>query len=177
MSGAVVIVLAAGQGRRFRAAGGQVHKLDADLAGKTVLCRTLEAVQASGLACHLFAGDSDGMGGSIAAAVRATRDAPGWLILPGDMPLVAPATIRAVADALAESPVAVPSHKGRRGHPVGFAAICADALTSLTGDKGARTVVAAFGAREVETDDAGILLDIDTPVDLARAEVVLDTRL
>ncbi|MGH8803408.1 MAG: NTP transferase domain-containing protein, partial [Polaromonas sp.] len=49
----VVIVLAAGRGERFAASGGQVHKLDALLAGKRVLDHVLDAVRASGLPCHV----------------------------------------------------------------------------------------------------------------------------
>ena len=44
-----VIVLASGRGERFRAAGGSGHKLQAALAGATVLEHTLTAVRASGL--------------------------------------------------------------------------------------------------------------------------------
>ena len=40
------------------------------------------------------------MGTSIAAGVRASPDSAGWLVLPGDMPLVQPATLLAVARAL-----------------------------------------------------------------------------
>ena len=42
------------------------------------------------------------MGDSIAAAVRATAQAPGWLVLPGDLPLIRPDTLRTMAAALAD---------------------------------------------------------------------------
>ena len=98
----VVIVLAAGRGERFRASGGALHKLDAPLAGKPVLEHVLDAVRASGLPMHVVRPDPSrpGMGDSIAAGVRATADAPGWLVLPGDLPLVRPETLRAVATVL-----------------------------------------------------------------------------
>jgi CTP:molybdopterin cytidylyltransferase MocA len=92
-----VIVLASGRGERFIAAGGSGSKLRALLAGKPVLERTLDAVRASGLPWHLEDAGHPGMGDSIAAAVRATPDAIGWLILPGDLPLVRPETLQAVA--------------------------------------------------------------------------------
>jgi len=44
-----------------------------------------------------------GMGYSIGAGVSARPDASGWLILPGDMPMVQPATLRAVARELTAS--------------------------------------------------------------------------
>ncbi|HET7837586.1 MAG TPA: NTP transferase domain-containing protein, partial [Variovorax sp.] len=120
-----VIVLASGRGERFRAAGGSGHKLQAALAGATVLDHTLAAVRASGLPWHLEDVGHPGMGDSIAAAVRATPGAAGWLILPADLPLVQPATLKAVASALAGSVrAAQPHYRGQRGHPVGFAAGC-----------------------------------------------------
>jgi molybdenum cofactor cytidylyltransferase len=39
----------------------------------------------------------------------------------------------------------------------------------LTGDEGARTVLAGAELTPVEVDDPGVLLDIDTPADLAAA--------
>ncbi|MBU1359268.1 MAG: NTP transferase domain-containing protein, partial [Gammaproteobacteria bacterium] len=89
-----VIVLASGRGERFRAAGGVGSKLKALLAGRTVLEHTLASARASGLDWHLEDAGHPGMGDSIAAAVRATAGAAGWLILPGDLPLVQPSTLR-----------------------------------------------------------------------------------
>jgi molybdenum cofactor cytidylyltransferase len=168
-----VIVLASGRGERFRASGGQVHKLQAQLGGMTVLARTLQAVQASGLPWHLEDEGHPGMGDSIAAAVRATRNATGWLVLPADLPLVLPETLLGVARALKASAVAVPVHAGQRGHPVGFAAVCGPALMALGGSQGAASVVRAQAAIEVPVDDIGIVTDIDTVGDLARAQRLL----
>src|SRR6476620_5937213 len=114
-----VLILASGRGERFKASGGKVHKLQALLAGKPVLQHTLDAVRASGLPWHVEDAGHPGMGDSIAAAVRATRDAGGWLVLPGDLPLVRPDSLRQVAAALGEHEVVVPTFKGERGHPVG----------------------------------------------------------
>ena len=86
----VVIVLAAGRGERFVASGGEVLKLQAMLAGKRVMDQVLDAVKASGLPYHVVTADParPGMGDSIAAGVRSTPDANGWLILPADLPLI-----------------------------------------------------------------------------------------
>ncbi|RUP31915.1 MAG: nucleotidyltransferase family protein [Curvibacter sp.] len=169
----VVLVLASGRGERFRASGGQTHKLQADLGGRTVLQRTLDAVQASGLDWHLEDRGHPGMGDSIAAAVRATAQAPGWLILPGDLPLVRPETLRRVAEALSGSAVVMPIHAGAKGHPVGFAAVCREGLLALSGDVGAASVWRHWQALgqslALEVDDPGIVTDIDTLDDLARA--------
>lgn len=171
-----ILVLASGRGERFRAGGGETPKLQAPLAGVPVLDRTLAAVAASGLPWHLEEAGHPGMGESIAAAVRASGTAGGWLILPADLPLVSPATLRAVAGRLANGRgrIVVPRYYGRRGHPVAFPQAAEAELLALRGDRGARAVVQrwqAFGAVDLlELDDPGILVDIDTPADLAFAE-------
>ena len=174
MNGPVVLVLASGRGERFTASGGAGHKLQALLGGVPVLQRTLDAVRASGLAWHLESVPHPGMGDSIAAAVRATRGAAGWLVLPGDLPLVQPRTLQAVAAALAAHAVVVPRYRGQRGHPVGFAADCGATLAALSGEQGAASIVqaqaAAGGVFALDVDDAGVVTDIDTADDLARAE-------
>lgn len=167
----VVLVLAAGRGERFAASGGATHKLQALLAGKPVLQHVLDAVAASGLPCHVVRADPSrpGMGDSIAAGVRATADSPGWLVLPGDLPLVRPATLRAVAQALRRHAVVVPVYQGERGHPVGFAAECGAMLMALAGEQGAAPVVKARGPVLLPVDDVGVVTDVDTVDDLCRA--------
>ncbi|MBX3657446.1 MAG: NTP transferase domain-containing protein [Ramlibacter sp.] len=166
----VVLVLASGRGERFRASGGTTHKLQALLAGKPVLQHTLEAVRASGLPWHLEDAGHPGMGDSIAAAVRATAAAPGWLVLPADLPLIQSATLQAVAAALEGREVVVPVHEGARGHPVGFAAVCAPQLLELQGDRGAALVLRSHDAIELIVDDVGAVTDVDTLDALAVAE-------
>lgn len=177
-----VIVLAAGRGERFARSGGGTHKLDALLAGVPVLEHVLRSVAASGLACHVVrpANGTNGMGDSIARGVAATSDAAGWLILPGDLPLVDARSLLRVAEGLASQPVVVPFWNARQGHPVGFGRECRAALMALGGDAGAAAVVRAQRQAgrvlDMELDDEGIVLDIDTPDDLARAEALLETR-
>ena len=50
---------------------------------------------------------------------------------------------------------------------MGFAAELYSELASLTGDEGARRLVARYPSFGVEVADAGVLIDIDTPADLA----------
>jgi len=165
----VVLVLASGRGERFLASGGTVHKLQADLHGLTVLQRTLAAVRASGLRWHLEDAGHPGMGDSIAAAVRATRDAPGWLILPGDLPLVQAATLRQIATAAMPTDMLVPVFEDQRGHPVRFSAACGEALANLKGNRGAAQILPAQAATKLIVFDAGCVLDVDTVQDLDRA--------
>lgn len=109
-----------------------------------------------------------GMGYSIAAGVSAAGDAEGWLIVPADMPLLRPASMLAVADALQQFPVAYAQHRGRQGHPVGFSTELFSELLALQGDEGARRIVARYPSQPVELDDPGVLFDVDTVEDLAQ---------
>jgi molybdenum cofactor cytidylyltransferase len=111
------------------------------------------------------------MGHSIAAGVAATGDAPGWLILPADMPMVRSSTLAAVAQAIEHDPIAYAQHRGRRGHPVGFNAELFSELTGLQGDEGARRLLARYPAQAVDVDDPGVLIDVDTVEDLQRLAV------
>jgi molybdenum cofactor cytidylyltransferase len=163
-----VVVLASGRGERFLASGGTSHKLQALIAGQTVLERTLAAVKASGLPWHLEDAGHPGMGDSIAAAVRATSQSAGWLILPADLPLIQPETLQAVAQALLRFDVVVPFHNGMRGHPVGFSQACGVALSALKGEGGASAVVKAYPMMALVVDDVGCVTDVDT-VDQLRA--------
>ncbi len=191
-----VIVLAAGKGSRFQASeGGEggAHKLAQRLGDSSVLARTLANALSSRLSVvvvtteafadvarrsvaardvvvlpEVGSGDAGplGMGVSIAAGVGARPHAAGWLVLPGDMPLVQPTTLQAVARGLEHHSVVYAQYRGRRGHPVGFAAELYSELVGLGGDEGARRLIARYPAFGVELDDPGILVDIDTPGDL-----------
>jgi molybdenum cofactor cytidylyltransferase len=173
-----VIVLASGRGERFLASGGVGPKLQAMLAGRPVLEWTLESVRASGLPFHVEAAGHPGMGDSIAAAVLATRKAAGWLVLPGDLPLVRAGTLRVVARALREegAEVVVPVYQGQRGHPVAFARSCGEALAALSGPQGAASVVKARRVCELPVEDDGVVVDIDTVEALLDAERRLRVR-
>ena len=193
----VVIVLGAGRGVRYK---GARHKLAEPLGPHSVLSCTVRNAIASGLpvvvvttpafadeAARLVArrdvvvlGQSNGgvapggMGDSIAAGVAARTSAAGWLLLPADMPLVRPATLRQVASALALHPAAFAQHLGRRGHPVGFGGELFSDLVHLSGEDGARRILARYPAHGVEVADPGVLLDMDTEQDLAVLRAQLD---
>jgi molybdenum cofactor cytidylyltransferase len=114
---------------------------------------------------------SEGMGTSLAAGVRATPDAYGWIVGLADMPFIRAETIRTLAKALHEGAViAAPSFQGRRGHPVGFAQRFYEELSSLHGDDGARQFLKQHPElmKLFEVDDPGVVRDIDEPSDLER---------
>lgn len=172
----VIIILAAGKGERFLASGGTTHKLDALLHGKAVLQHVLDAVKASGLPWHLVRpeGGTRGMGESIAMGVRATPDSPGWLILPGDLPFIQPASLLHVAQALKAHPVVVPHYQQKQGHPVGFQRHYFAELAGLCEDRGAKAVVCEAREKSDVLDlalkDAGVVQDVDVVGDLGEME-------
>jgi molybdenum cofactor cytidylyltransferase len=184
-----IIVPAAGRGSRF---GGPLHKLAQPFDGSTVLGTTvrhaiesqlsvvvLTTAELAPLVSGLLAmrdivvlSDAEaarGMGATIAAGVAERSGAPGWLVLPGDMPLVQPGTLLAVAGALEQHPVAYAQYRGRRGHPVAFAAELYSELIQLSGDDGARRVMLRYPAHGQDVDDPGVVQDVDTPADLENA--------
>ena len=183
VDGPTVIVLAAGQGERFKASGATQDKLEADLNGQRVRDHVMASVRASGLPWHVVERvdtlhlHQPGMGDSIACGVAATPHAKGWLILPADLPLIQASTLLRVAQALPHHPVVVPFYNHQKGHPVGFAPSCRDALMGLTGDQGARSVVAQHGFYRLDLQDQGCVLDVDTLDALAQARKALAERI
>lgn len=115
----------------------------------------------------------DGMGGSIAAGVGALS--PGWravVILPADMPEIDSADIARLIAAhetlAAGAPDAVlrgAGPGGVPGHPVLFGAGWAARLRALSGEEGARALVARAGPalRLVPLPARHALTDLDTP--------------
>ena len=181
-----IVVPAAGPGSRF---GGPVHKLMQPFKGSTVLGATLRHAVQSQLPVLLVttaqmlplaslvlarrdivvlneAEAARGMGASIAVGIAERSGAPGWLVLPGDMPLVQSGTLLAVASALQEHAVVYAQHRGRRGHPVAFAAELYSELIQLNNDDGLRRLMLRYPAHGEETEDGGVLLDVDTERDL-----------
>lgn len=112
------------------------------------------------------------LGTSLAAGVAAIPADHGFAVMLADLPFIAPATIAAVARAIAGGAgIAAPFHAGQRGHPVGFAPAWRQALLGLHGQPGAGSLVAGCGSDllRIEVDDPGCITDIDTPADLAAA--------
>lgn len=186
------IVLAAGQGSRFRAeAGADQDKLLADCVGldgvtrpvieqvlvnlpKCVVKRWLvtspERTQVIRLAeaygCEVLLLRSAGMGDSLAAAVAASGLADGWLVVLGDMPFIQSSSIEQVIDGLEVGGISVPVQDGQYGHPVAFDRASGPGLMALTGDRGAKPLFAQTVVREVQLNDPGVLWDVDLPKSL-----------
>ncbi|QYF94286.1 nucleotidyltransferase family protein [Massilia sp. PAMC28688] len=189
------ILLAAGRGRRFDATGKQ-HKLLAALPdGQTVAGASARALRSAlpqviavvaedgplarvlaqhGCAVTVCADAGSGMAASLTHALRrAPGDASGWVIALADMPHVQALTVARLAEAVeAGADIAVPVYRGQRGNPVAFSAHHAARLLDLTGDQGARALLRTWPVLEVDTNDPGILRDIDYPEDLAASAFI-----
>lgn len=189
----VGILLAGGRGVRFDPSGRHnkllaplVHGSQSGLPVawlaaqhmKTALARVIAVVRPDGAQAQALARLLDdagcevlvtpaaqrGMGASLAAGIVASGEASGWVIALADMPALTPATIAAVGSALgSDDAIAAAWYRGTRGHPVGFGRAHGAALAQLDGDMGARALLSDARVIRIETEDAGVLRDIDTP--------------
>ena len=184
------IVLAAGSGVRF--GGGKltapysgVPLLHAALAvARAAPVRSLMVVTGAGAeavsaAARAFdpailivhaADHAEGMAASLRAGVAAlTADVGAVFLFLGDMPRVPIGVLEPLAEAIrCGASAAAPIFQGQRGHPVVLGRELFAAAASLTGDTGARPLLASLGARLalVEASDDGVLFDVDRPADL-----------
>jgi molybdenum cofactor cytidylyltransferase len=185
----VAIVLAAGLSRRMGA-----PKLLLDLHGKPVIRWAVErvmphvdgvlvvvppdsaAIRAAladlHVSCETNPDPQQGQATSIVTGVRAlpsgTRAA---LIVLGDQPVVPDGVFGSLVQTFQRTGRAIvaPVYRGVRGNPVLFAAETFEELAALTGDTGARSVVARDATRVALVDvDADMPEDVDTPEDYAR---------
>lgn len=185
------LVLAAGHSRRF---GGQ--KLTAPIDSKkstTIYEETINqltnahpeiseiiAVIQNGTSPKLsltkattieYLSDEIGMGESIAFGTQYISSWDGCLICLADMPFVKPETYKAIASRVTATNIVVPKFNGIVGNPIAFGKTHFQILKELKGDEGARKVLKNYQnlTIEIETNDPGVLYDIDTPNDLLHA--------
>lgn len=185
----VVILLAAGQGQRYRAAGGG-DKLLALYRGKPMVQHAAAAALATGLPVMAVTGHAarevraaleglplqfvpnaafaNGLASSlqagIAALVPGTKAA---LIMLADMPEIRADVPLALVEAHGRHPSAyalIPTYQGERGNPVLLTARAFGDVMQLTGDQGARKLLAGrTDVVDVPVADAAILKDVDVP--------------
>ncbi|MDJ0808083.1 MAG: nucleotidyltransferase family protein [Gammaproteobacteria bacterium] len=183
------LLLAAGNGSRF---GGQKllqsvwgkllieHSISSLSACDRVLAVIREAdedlqhlLQTAGVDWVVNPRAEQGMGGSLACGVTASRQSSAWCIVPADMPCISTVTMLRVVEALRHgASIVAPYYDGQRGHPVGFSKLFRDRLTALRGDTGARDLLSSEAKKllKLEVNDPGILLDVDTTRDLHALE-------
>jgi molybdenum cofactor cytidylyltransferase len=187
----VGVLLAAGSGSRF--GGDKLLAALADgrplaLAALAPLALSVDAVivvvrpgdaalhsllTGSGAQLVVCPGASAGIGATLACGVREVQKrfprAQGALIALADMPWLASSSVARIATALRKGAVlAAPTYRGTRGHPVAIAARYFAELQTLSGDEGARALLAAHDAELdlIAVDDPGVLRDVDTRADL-----------
>jgi len=182
------IVLAAGGGSRYRASGGDSHKLLAPYLGRTVVEWSIESAAAANLdATYVVRGATDlpvpalaagsvrfvrndrwqeGIATSLQAGIAlARRDGHAAVVVGlGDQPLVLAEAWRRVA-AASSAPVAVATYEGQRGNPVRLSSLVWPLLPGA-GDEGARVVMRRRPDLVVEVPCPGRSADIDTVGDL-----------
>ncbi len=183
------VLLAAGESERF----GDANKLLADIGGEPLVrraARTLldapldsrvavvghqaERVCASlppGLDTRSNPAYSAGQHTSVREGVAAAREAgmDAVVFALGDMPFVAPETVRTLRTAFEEGlgSIVAPTYGGTRGNPVMFGRRHFDALADVDGDRGGRQLVRTHpDAVRVAVEDEGVCRDVDRPDDL-----------
>jgi molybdenum cofactor cytidylyltransferase len=184
------IVLAAGKSERMG-----TPKALLPLRGRTFLDNILEAISQSSvqrtvvvvghhkaeIEGHVSPGTpviynpdyEQGMITSLQAGIRALpHEATAALLFLVDHPLVQHDTIELLIKNVAPGRIILPTFKGRRGHPVLFAADILQEILSLTTSQGANIVVRKDPTRvvEVSVDFPGILVDVDTPEDFRKLQ-------
>lgn len=190
------VILAAGRSSRM----GPRNKLLEDLGGKPVVRRTAETALASrarpvvvvtghqgadveaalsGLDLTIIHNPdyATGMASSLKAGIAAlSPNLDGAIVALGDMPEIQAAHLERMISAFEPKEhrsIIVPIHQGKRGNPVLWSSELFPAMTRLTGDVGARSIIDQNAESVVELDlgTAAIHVDLDTPEALAEARI------
>ena len=108
-----------------------------------------------------------GCSSSIAAALHRLDPRCDVLVLMlGDQPGVAPATVAALLDGRGDAPVAVCRYDDGRGHPIAFGRSLFAELADLHGDRGVWRLLDRYAAAAADVSVAGLIpLDVDTEAD------------
>lgn len=117
------------------------------------------------------AGMAHSLARGLARLSECAPDASGVVVLACDQPAVTAGHLGALVDAAGGEgkPIAASGYGGTEGVPAFFGRAVFDELRALTGDAGAKRVIAHDASRVATVPLAGGELDIDTPEDWARA--------
>jgi molybdenum cofactor cytidylyltransferase len=115
-----------------------------------------------------------GMYSSLRAGVRTFgKDDDAFFLLPGDSPFIRPETLAEMVRIFLREKAGIlhPTCRGRRGHPPLISTRYKELILAGEPPGGLKTLLAdhAEDAIDVETDDEGILIDLDTPRDFRMA--------
>ena len=155
---------AAGIGRIVVVAGSQRTAIEAALAGEALV---------SGLTVVTNPAPQRGQLSSLWVGLEAVESEPPECVLVTlvDIPMVAASTVSRVIEAWRDDrpPIARPAYRGRHGHPVLVDWTLAGELRDAPLDEGARAVVHRHAGDlvNVDVEDEGCVVDVDTPDDYA----------
>jgi molybdenum cofactor cytidylyltransferase len=118
-----------------------------------------------------------GLSQSIVAGVQSLSNEYGCLIGLGDMPFVSRETLKSMHQQMQKgvaNRIIAPVMNDRIGNPVAFGSAYREALLSLIGDEGAKSIVQKNmdSVVKVEVKDNGIFRDIDTLQDLLKNQLI-----
>ena len=118
----------------------------------------------------------EGMSTSLIEGIKNLRqDIEAFMVILGDQPFVLKETMEKIIETyygMERKPLmVVPTYRGLRGNPVLISSRIAKEIMSLRGDIGARALMERYKAyiSYIETQDPGVVLDIDTKEDLEKA--------
>jgi len=131
-------------------------------------------LEKAGVPAIVNTGDCLDMFSSVRLAMEeAPPDIDALILLPVDIPLVRPWTVRRLIEQCADNPenILVPVFQGQKGHPVVIPARYFDKIGHWRGENGLRGALKAFAEKTtlVPVPDANILLDMNTPSDYESA--------
>lgn len=98
----------------------------------------------------------------------------------GDKPLLLASTIEEIIAVFEESrsKIVVPTYREKRGNPILFDRSLFGRMLHISGDIGAKSVIEKNEADvlELPVRDEGVLIDVNTPADIRKAERILAAR-
>lgn len=112
-----------------------------------------------------------GMGDSLARGIRAISQqtsADAVAVFLGDMPWITTRSLHSLRVLATAENIVLPTYQGQSGHPVIFGRRFWPQLQQLTGEAGAKALVKEHdqAVHRFETNDAGVLRDVDTPASM-----------
>lgn len=121
-----------------------------------------------------------GMLSSVQAGIRQLQpEHTAFFLMPVDIPLVSPATIKRILACAEENPekIVYPVFNGKRGHPPLIPASLADEILGWQGEGGLNTILALHREMQVEISvaDGNILADADNRDDFSLLEKRFET--
>ncbi|PAW27231.1 hypothetical protein BKC07_20580 [Peribacillus simplex] len=94
-------------------------------------------------------------------------NAPTFFLTPGDCPLVKKETVQLLAKH--KGNVVIPSFNYKGGHPIKLSSEVKQKILETNPESNLRVVLDGYEKQYMNVDDAGVLMDVDTPEDYQKA--------